>query len=178
MAVDTQSEERNSEAKERICSGDAEAGGLPNLEGALTDREVLCALLSTMQHSSRNWQLVVFPSLFAFILLAGYGFYLIYNLVEDVDKMANSVYLNLGFVAERMTQISLNLDALTGSMQGHLGQSRRPDRDGYRHERDGRDHFRPHGNPAANATRPSATWICASCRWTPASNRWTPALAR
>ena len=83
----------------------------------LTDHEILCALVRSLEQSARRWQLIVFPSLFAFVLLAGYGFYLIYNLVEDVDKMADSVYLNMGFMSERMGQISQNLDALTGSVR-------------------------------------------------------------
>lgn len=117
MAVDSQSEKCKSESEGGICSGDAEARRPPKNGNLLSDRDALCTLLSIQQQSSRNWQLVVIPSLLAFILLAIYGFYLIYNLVEDVDKMANSVYLNLGFVAERMTQISQNLDALTGSVR-------------------------------------------------------------
>lgn len=91
-----------------------QAGGNGSL---LTDQEILCTLVRSLEQSARRWQLIVFPSLFAFVLLAAYGFYLIYNLVEDVDKMADSVYLNMGFMAERMGQISQNLDALTGSVR-------------------------------------------------------------
>jgi hypothetical protein len=81
------------------------------------EHDILRNLVTSLVQSNRRWQLVVFPSLFAFILLAAYGFYLIYSLVEDVDKMANSVYLNMGFMSERMGQISQNLDALTGSVR-------------------------------------------------------------
>jgi hypothetical protein len=81
------------------------------------DHDILRALVTSLVQGNRRWQLVVFPSLFAFVLLAAYGFYLIYSLVEDVDKMANSVYLNMGFMSERMGQISQNLDALTGSVR-------------------------------------------------------------
>jgi uncharacterized protein YoxC len=84
---------------------------------ALSDHEVLGALVTSLVQGNRRWQLVVFPSLFAFVLLASYGFFLIYSLVEDVDKMANSVYLNLGFMSERMSQVSQNLDVLTGSVR-------------------------------------------------------------
>ncbi|MEJ2310471.1 MAG: hypothetical protein P8Z78_14325 [Gammaproteobacteria bacterium] len=82
----------------------------------LAEHEALCSLVKTLQETNRRWQIIVFPAMFAFILLAGFGFYLIYNLVEDVDKMANSVYLNMGFMADRMGQISQNLDALTGTV--------------------------------------------------------------
>lgn len=83
----------------------------------LSEREALCALLTSLQQSNRRWQIVAFPAMFAFVLLATYGFYLIYSLVEDVDKMADSMYRNMGFIADRMNQVSLNLDALTGSVR-------------------------------------------------------------
>lgn len=92
-----------------------EAGGVNGR--ALSDHEVLSALVTALVQGNRRWQMVVFPALFAFVLLAGYGFYLIYSLVEDVDKMANSVHLNMGFMAERMSQVSQNLDVLTGSVR-------------------------------------------------------------
>ena len=86
-----------------------------------SDKEALRDLVRSLDATTRRWQvtwqLMFFPSLFAFVLLAAYGFYLVYNLVEDVDKMADGVYRNMGFVAERMNQISLNLDELTGSVR-------------------------------------------------------------
>ncbi len=94
------------------AAGKGAAGG-----HALSDHEVLGALVTSLVQGNRRWQLVIFPSLFAFVLLASYGFFLIYSLVEDVDKMANSVYLNLGFMSERMGQVSQNLDVLTGSVR-------------------------------------------------------------
>lgn len=82
----------------------------------LTDREALQHLMRSIEASARRWQLVVFPSLFAFALLAAYGFYLIYNLVLDVHRMADSV-ANMGYVAIRMQQVSDNLDELTGTVR-------------------------------------------------------------
>ena len=81
------------------------------------DRGALKELVCSMQASNRRLQLIVFPSVFAFALLAGYGFYMVNSLVEDVDKMASSIYLNMGFMAERMNQISNNLDELSGSIR-------------------------------------------------------------
>ena len=66
--------------------------------------------------SSTNWQIVVLPSLLAFLLLASYGFYLIYNLVGDVHRIADSVGINMSILAGQMQQVTLNLDELTGSV--------------------------------------------------------------
>ncbi len=83
----------------------------------VTDHDSLCDLVRSLEASARRWQLIVFPSLFAFVVLAAYGFFLIFSLVEDVDRMADTVYLNMGFMSERMGQISQNIDALTGTVR-------------------------------------------------------------
>jgi hypothetical protein len=117
MASEKPEEEGTCRTAEPDCAAPAD-GKIPAGNGkTLSDHDVLCALVTALVQGNRRWQLVVFPSLFAFVLLAGYGFYLIYNLVEDVDRMATSVYLNLGFMSERMGQISQNLDELTGSVR-------------------------------------------------------------
>ena len=82
-----------------------------------SERGAIRELVCSMQASNRRLQLIVFPSVFAFALLAAYGFYMVSSLVEDVDKMATSIYLNMGFMAERMNQISNNLDELSGSVR-------------------------------------------------------------
>lgn len=41
--------------------------------------------------SARRWELIVYPSLFAFIVLASYGFFLIYHLTSDVASLARNV---------------------------------------------------------------------------------------
>lgn len=63
-----------------------------------------------------TWQVVVFPAMTAFFILAAYGFYLIYNLVGDVHRIADSVGINMGTMAGQMQQVSANLDELTGSV--------------------------------------------------------------
>ena len=45
----------------------------------------------TFEASARRWELVVYPSLLAFIVLAAYGFFLIYTLANDVGRMARSI---------------------------------------------------------------------------------------
>ena len=65
---------------------------------------------------SITWQVVVFPAMTAFFILAAYGFYLIYNLVDDVHRIADSVGINMSIMAGQMQQVTLNLDELTGSV--------------------------------------------------------------
>jgi methyl-accepting chemotaxis protein len=41
--------------------------------------------------SARRWELVVYPSLFAFIVLAAYGFFLVYSLTKDMRVLSDNV---------------------------------------------------------------------------------------
>lgn len=86
-------------------------------DGSLSGQDVLCKLVTALVQSNRRWQMVMFPAVFAFALLAGYAFYLIVNLVQDIDTMTRAVDVNMGFMSERMGQISRNLDGLTGSVR-------------------------------------------------------------
>ena len=42
----------------------------------------------TFEASARRWELIVYPSMLAFIVLAAYGFFLIYTLTGDVGRLA------------------------------------------------------------------------------------------
>ena len=76
--------------------------------------------------SARRWELVVYPSLFAFIVLAAYGFFLIYSLTQDVAVMARSISTmtvaidsmsdNMNTVSNRMQAVSLNMDDIARKM--------------------------------------------------------------
>ena len=52
-----------------------------------------------------KWQVVVFPAMGAFFLLAAYGFYLIYHLVRDVNRIADAVEINMESMACQMEQV-------------------------------------------------------------------------
>lgn len=76
--------------------------------------------------SARRWELVVYPSLFAFIVLAAYGFFLIYSLTQDVAVMARSISTmtvaidsmsdNMNTVSNRMQSVALNMDDISRKM--------------------------------------------------------------
>ncbi len=77
--------------------------------------------------SARRWELVVYPSLFAFIVLAAYGFFLVYSLTQDVTVMARSISQmtfaidsmsdNMNTVSNRMQAVALNMDDIARKMQ-------------------------------------------------------------
>lgn len=90
------------------------AAGAANLE----------RLAQSFEMSARRWELVVYPSLFAFIILAAYGFYLVYSLANDVSFIARSVDRNMSSLVQSIDTVSQDMDKLTvavGSMSENVG---------------------------------------------------------
>lgn len=67
-------------------------------------------LSQAFETSAKRWELIVYPSLFAFIILAAYGFYLVFSLAKDVHSLAISVDTN-------MTSMAGNMRAMSADMQ-------------------------------------------------------------
>ena len=67
--------------------------------------------------SARRWELVVYPSLFAFIILAAYGFYLVYSLAKDVHYLSISVDSNMTVLSGNMQTVSENMGDLSANVR-------------------------------------------------------------
>lgn len=50
----------------------------------------------TFEASARRWELVVYPTMLAFVILAAYGFFLIYSLSKDIHSLAQGMDPNMG----------------------------------------------------------------------------------
>jgi uncharacterized protein YoxC len=73
----------------------------------------------TFEASARRWELVVYPSLLAFIVLAAYGFFLIYTLTGDVSRLARSmesVVVSMDGVVSTMTTVSGNVADMSSNL--------------------------------------------------------------
>jgi len=73
-------------------------------------------LANTFDSSARRWEMVVYPSLFAFVLLAGYGFFLIYRLTHDIAILSQSVTHMAVIVSDSMPRMTKDLGTMTGSI--------------------------------------------------------------
>lgn len=103
------------------CSG-SQPAQMKTMEDCLG--KSLETLSSAFTASARRWETIVYPSLFAFILLAGYGFYLIYSLTQDAHRIANNMQLissNMLVVAQRMEEVSHNTSQQTLAMNEIVG---------------------------------------------------------
>ena len=84
---------------------------------ALPQEDEYQRLSEVFESSARRWELIIYPSLFAFIVLALYGFYLIYNLQRDVHYLAISVDTNMTTLAGNMQTVSQNMGQLTTNVR-------------------------------------------------------------
>jgi uncharacterized protein YoxC len=69
------------------------------------------------ESSTRRMQLLVYPSMVAFIILAAYGFYLVNSLTKDVHRMADSVFDMSHSVQTHMDIISQNTTKMSEQMK-------------------------------------------------------------
>ena len=74
-------------------------------------------LSHAFETSARRWELIVYPSLFAFIILAAYGFYLIFSLAKDVQYFAISVDSNMTVLASNMQSVSDSVGQMTANVR-------------------------------------------------------------
>ena len=70
--------------------------------------------------SARRWEMIVYPSLLAFIILAAYGFFLIYSLTEDASRIADDmgqIAVQMNVVSKNMVLMTQTVDSQSASMQ-------------------------------------------------------------
>ena len=103
------------------------AGGFSSNNNINMSAECLDRFARNFEASSKRWELIVYPSLFAFIVLASYFFFLIYRLTSDVASMARSVSemtasvdrmsTDMHLVSNNMNEIAFNMNELSRSLQ-------------------------------------------------------------
>jgi len=74
-------------------------------------------LSHAFETSAKRWELIVYPSMFAFIILAAYGFYLVFSLAKDVHYMAISIDSNMTVLASNMQSMSDNVSQMSASVR-------------------------------------------------------------
>lgn len=81
----------------------------------------------SFEASARRWELIVYPLLFAFVLLAAYGFFLIYQLTNSVSHITGRMDViaeRMVVIADDMHQVSKDFNSVTNNMNhitGNIG---------------------------------------------------------
>ncbi|MEG3640408.1 hypothetical protein [Magnetococcus sp. PR-3] len=108
--------------EEKLASQGAEPPrGLPSIfpvgnhsECTNCSATVLNQFAKSFDKSAKRWELIVYPSLFAFIILAMYGFFLIFSLTQDMRSMASSIDPKMGM---NMGSLTANIKSLSDNME-------------------------------------------------------------
>ena len=94
-------------------------------QGYVADADVaLSRLADTFDKSARRWEMVVYPTMFAFILLAGYGFYLIYHLTHDIAVLSHSVTRMATIVSDATPRVTSDMRDMSKDMRVMSGEIR------------------------------------------------------
>jgi len=86
-------------------------------QGGPFDGMAMDRLSHAFETSAKRWELIVYPSMFAFIILAAYGFYLVFSLAKDVHYMAISIDTNMTVLASNMQSMSDNVSLMSGNVR-------------------------------------------------------------
>ena len=90
-------------------------------QAIMTDPQINAFAIDRLSHafetSAKRWELIVYPSLFAFIILAAYGFYLVFSLARDVHYLAISVDSNMTVIASNMQSMSENMGQISTNVR-------------------------------------------------------------
>lgn len=85
--------------------------------GSADTQDSMDRLSMAFETSARRWELIVYPSLFAFILLAAYGFYLIFSLAKDVHFLALSVDSNMNVMSSNLMTMTDSVGQLSANVR-------------------------------------------------------------
>ena len=73
--------------------------------------------VAAFEASARRWELIVYPALLSFVVLAAYGFFLIYTLSKDIHTLAlgmdPDMGKNLSHISESVIYLSENIRTMT-----------------------------------------------------------------
>jgi uncharacterized protein YoxC len=73
--------------------------------------------VAAFESSARRWELIVYPALLSFVVLAAYGFFLIYTLSKDIHILAQGMDpemgKNLSHISESVIYLSENIRTMT-----------------------------------------------------------------
>jgi len=92
----------------------AEAAGKDSTRELFPEGDAMDRFVRAFEASARRWELVMYPAMLAFGVLAAFGFFMIYNLSKDISTMAQGMDPELG---KHLNQISESVIYLSENMR-------------------------------------------------------------
>ena len=76
--------------------------------------------VKVFEASARRWELVIYPTMLAFVILAAYGFFLVYTLSRDIHILAEGMDPEMGdhltHISDSVAYLSENVRTMTRRM--------------------------------------------------------------
>lgn len=107
----TGSSETSTQPTAAVAKLGADAGGLSNVETTIDPTQ---RLADCFERSARRWEMIIYPAMLLFMLLAGIGFFQIYTLTNDIRGVAQQVQPQVG---EQLVKLSESMVSLTDSIR-------------------------------------------------------------
>ena len=89
----------------------------PGSDTMAAEEDAMDRFVRVFEASARRWELVVYPAMLAFVVLAAYGFFLIYSLSKDIHIMAQGMdphmAKNLTSMSDSIIYLSENIRTMT-----------------------------------------------------------------
>jgi hypothetical protein len=83
----------------------------------IIDGDAMERFANVFEASARRWELIIYPAMLAFVVLAAYGFFLIYTLSKDIHTLAMGMDpqmgKNLTHISESVVYLSENIRTMT-----------------------------------------------------------------
>lgn len=110
-----------------MANGEGETKGpsapeTPAATAAASSNVHLERFARVFETSARRWELVVYPSLFAFIVLAAYGFFLVYSLTRDMRLLSTNVdpemHRHMSTMTASIQHLADTISTMNGTIEG------------------------------------------------------------
>ena len=104
----------------------AGASGKDSARELFPEGDAMERFVRVFEASARRWELVIYPAMLSFVVLAAYGFFLIYSLGKDISTIAAAMDPELGKhlrdMSESVTYLSENMRTMTRRIY-HMSES-------------------------------------------------------
>ena len=102
--------------QEHIENNSAQPSYNRRLEDRVGSQDPMERLSDVFETSAKRWEMVIYPMLLGFALMAIYGFYLIFNLAKDIHYLAISVDSNMTVMSSNIQSMSENFSTVSSDM--------------------------------------------------------------
>ena len=76
---------------DKIINMDKDAAANKASSDGFVEGDSMDRFVRVFENSARRWELIVYPAMLAFVVLAAYGFFLIYTLSKDIHTVAKGM---------------------------------------------------------------------------------------